>query len=528
VKIDKESSLYRDVLVIGSGIAGASAALEAARLGLSVAIISKEDALEESSTIYAQGGIAGLGFDDMPELLAQDIKNAGDHYCYDDAVNLVATEGPHMIEQILINELGVEFDRDRNGSLDLTKEGAHSRRRIYHSKDASGHQIETRLIEVLKNQKNISVFALHQAIDLITFPHHSKNYMRIYGHDECCGAYVLDLRSGKVHNFFSAAVILATGGIGQVYLHTTNPRCSTGDGIAMAYRAGAAIINAEFVQFHPTALLTRDDERFLITEALRGEGARLRNKQGELFMQNYSPDYGDLAPRDVVARAIVEEMTKRGDNYVLLDIASFNEEGVNIRERFPTVYKKCLENGIDITVQPIPVVPAAHYFCGGVKTDLWGQTSIKNLYAVGETACTGVHGANRLASISLLEGLVWGNRAARKINADLSDRSASLDFDEVPPWESPVTEEIDPILISQDWLTIKTTMWNYAGIVRTRKRLNRAQSDMNYLQHRIMEFYKESALTKGLIELRNGIIVARLIIEHALRNKKSRGCHYLK
>jgi L-aspartate oxidase len=523
------SPVMSDVLVIGSGIAGASAAIEAARLGLSVVIISKEEMMSESATWYAQGGIAGLGADDSPELLASDIIKAGDSYCYDEAVRVVSEDGPGLIHEFLIKSLGAEFDRNETGEIDLTKEGAHSKRRIFHQKDSTGQEIEARLYEALKSEKNIAIFSLHQAIDLISFPHHSRNFARIYEDDFCCGAYVLDLRSGDVRNFFARKVILATGGVGQVYLHTTNPKCATGDGIAMAYRAHADIINAEYVQFHPTALLSMDDERFLISEALRGEGARLRNRKGELFMQRYSPEYADLAPRDVVARAIVEEMTKYGDNYVLLDIASFwKNKTMSLKERFPKIYSRCEKQGIDITRESIPVVPVAHYFCGGIKTDLWGRTTLKNLHAVGETCCNGVHGANRLASISLLEGMAWGIRSARKIGEELSENRSPMPHDEVPRWEMPAGGEIDPILISQDALSIKTTMWNYAGIVRTQKRLNRALADMNYLQYRIMDFYKESALTRGLIELRNMIIVARLIIESALRNKKSQGCHYLK
>jgi len=523
------SSILSDVLVIGCGISGASAALESAQLGLSVAVITKEESIGESATWYAQGGIAGIGADDSSELLAQDIIKAGDHYCYDETVRVVSEEGPHLIHEFLIRGLGVEFDRDESGEPDLTKEGAHSKRRIFHHKDASGQKMQMKLSDRLKAEKNITIYTLHQAIDLISFPHHSMNYARIYEDDFCCGAYVLDLTSGNVRNFFAKKVILATGGIGQVYLHTTNPRCATGDGIAMAYRAHANIINAEYVQFHPTALLSMDDERFLISEALRGEGARLKNKRGEFFMPKYSPEYADLAPRDIVARAIVEEMTGSGDNYVLLDIASFwKNRSMSLKERFPTIYTKCKEKGIDITTEPIPVVPVAHYFCGGIKTDLWGRTTLKNLYAVGETCCNGVHGANRLASISLLEGMVWGIRAARKLNEEISESNTAIPYDEVPNWEMPSGGETDPVLTSQDTLNIRTIMWNYAGIVRTQKRLNRALADMNYLQHRIMDFYKESALSRGLIELRNMIIVARLIIESALRNKKSLGCHYLR
>lgn len=517
---------YSDVLVIGSGIAGASAALHASDFGLDVALLNKESDPEESNSKYAQGGIAGLGENDSPALLAEDILNAGDELCNPAAVEIIAREGPVLIRKVLMERLGVEFDKASNGEIDLTREGAHSCRRILHYRDATGQEVERKFIQALKGQPRITIFPEHLAIDLVTFPHHSRSRLRVYEDDICCGAYVLDLATGKVKRFFAPVVILATGGIGQVYLHTTNPRCATGDGIAMAYRAGAKVINAEFIQFHPTALFIRDEERFLISEALRGEGARLRNRRGELFMSRYSQEYEDLAPRDVVTRAIWEEMARCGDNYVLLDIASFAPKDMDIKERFPTIYQKCRSYGIDITREPIPVVPAAHYFCGGIKVDAYGRTGIRNLYAVGEVSCTGVHGANRLASISLLEGLVWGERTAKNIASTFKD-IPKADYREVPPWEpAGVGEEVDPVLISQDWLTIKTTMWNYAGIVRTRKRLERAQADMSYLHRRIMQFYKESTLTRGLIEIRNAIIVARLLIDGALINTTSSGCHF--
>jgi L-aspartate oxidase len=521
-----ESRTLCDVLIIGSGIAGASAALEAARHGLDVIVITKEDEKIESASRYAQGGIAGLGDDDSVGCLAQDILRAGDRLSYPAAVEVVAREGPELIRRILIDELDVPFDREPGGRVDLTLEGAHSKRRVFHHKDSTGEAIQRGLIGALDQRRKVRFLPGHQAIDLITFPHHSLNPVRVYEDRYCCGAYVLDLESRTVKAFFARAVILATGGVGRLYLHTTNPPCATGDGLAMAYRAGAEVINMEFVQFHPTGLFTRDEERFLISEALRGEGARLKNRRGELFVRKYAPDMGDLAPRDVVTRAIWEEMARCGDNYVLLDLASYVREGVDIRERFPTIYRRCLEHGIDITSAPIPVVPVAHYFCGGIKVDLDGRTNLKGLYAVGETACTGVHGANRLASISLLEGLVWGTRASRAISEELP-ANGPPPFDEIPDWLFPVSgEDIDPVLILQDWLSIRTTMWNYAGIIRSNKRLSRAIADISYLERRILEFYKQSTLSRGLIELRNGIIVARLMIEAALRNRESMGCHF--
>ncbi|MCP2598282.1 FAD-binding protein, partial [Candidatus Aminicenantes bacterium AC-335-L06] len=351
------------------------------------------------------------------------------------------------------------------------------------------------------------------------------NPLAIYQTPQCIGAYVLDNEEGKVKTIFASYTILATGGLGRIYLHTSNPEGARGDGYAMAFRAGARLMNMEYIQFHPTSLFHRNAERFLISETLRGEGARLKNKNGELFMEKYSPE-GDLAPRDEVTRAIYEEMIVRGDSYVLLDLASYTK--INIKERFPTIYETCLKYGIDITKEPIPVVPAAHYCCGGVVVDEWGRSSLKNLFAVGEVSCTGVHGANRLASTSLLEGLVWGTRAGKFI-ADNFKPEKNYKPSDIPDWRYPEEEEEeDPALIHQDWFLIRSTMWNYAGIIRTQKRLERAKADLEYLEHRIEKFYKTTKITDSLIGLRHGIKVALLVTDAALRNKVSRGAHYRK
>ena len=407
-----DGKYYCDVLIIGSGIAGLSCAITAADLGLDVIILNKEARIEESNTNYAQGGIVARGLEDSPELLAEDIMQAGDGISNPDAVKIVAYEGPGMVEDFLVKKIGVPFSRSGDDEFEFAREGSHSRRRILHSKDSTGRAIETALVNKLKEYTNIRAYADHTAIDLLTIPHNSTNPMALYKEPQCIGAYVLNNKTGNVERFFSSYTVLATGGLGRIYQHTTNPSIATGDGFAMADRAGARLINMEYIQFHPTTLFHKDADGFLISEALRGEGARLKTKDGVPFMAKYS-ELGDLAPRDEVCRAMYEEMIKRGDSYVYLDIASYTE--INVKKRFPMIYEKCLEFDIDIQKVPIPVVPAAHYSCGGVQVDTWGKTSLKCLYAAGEVAATGLHGANRLASTSLLEGLVWGIRSAKDI-----------------------------------------------------------------------------------------------------------------
>jgi L-aspartate oxidase len=512
-----------DLLVIGSGIAGLAVAITAAERGLSVAVVSKQDALEDTNTRRAQGGIVGRGDGDTAELLVRDILEAGDHVNSIAATTLLAAEGPDLVDRFLAQKIGVPFSRTPSGGLDLTMEAAHSVRRIYHAMDQTGQAIETALLAYLTHVPEVRTFPDHTTIDLITNTHNSIDPQEKYRETRVLGAYVLDGASGTVRILFAPAVVLATGGVGNLFLHTSNPEGATGDGVAMAHRMGADVINAEYVQFHPTVLYHRDRKRFLISESLRGEGARLINRSDEHFMDRHAPGEGDLASRDKVARAIYSEMESESSEYVRLDARQIR--GIALEERFPAIFSTCRELGIDIRKEPIPVVPAAHYFCGGIKVDLDGRTSVPGLYAVGECACTGVHGANRLASVSLLEGLYWGVRVGQR--AFPGEVPPSL-RQGIPDWVPPKDEEVfDPVLVSQDFRTIQSTMWNYAGIVRTTKRLLRAQADLSYLEHRIERFYREAKLTREIVELRNAVIAAELIVRAALTNGTSRGCHYL-
>lgn len=520
-----EKILETDVLVIGCGIAGAAAALEAAKSGLEVVVITKNSRPEESNTFYAQGGIVSLGPGDYPELLAEDIIKAGDNINNPEAVELLAGEAKKLVDNILIKELRIPFTHSTSERLDYAQEGGHSRRRILHVKDTTGKTIEERFIRALCRQKRVRLLAGHTAADLLSVPHHSKNPIAYYRTPQCLGAYVLENATGKVKTIFARSTVLATGGCGALYLNTSNPRDAIGAGYALAFRAAARIVNMEYIQFHPTSLFHRDADGFLISEAVRGEGARLKNREGRTFMEKYS-DRRDLAPRDEVTRAIYEEMTQTNSSYVLLDLASYAK--INIKKRFPNIARTCLNYGIDITKEPIPVVPAAHYCCGGVLADLWGRTSLEGLYAVGEVSCTGLHGANRLASTSLLEGLVWGTRAGRHI-AEHFPAKRPYKPSEIQPWHYPPNEEeIDPALVNQDWLSIRSTLWNYAGIIRTRKRLERAKADLEYLQHRIEKFYREAHMDEAVVSLRHGIQVALLITQAALANPRSLGAHFRK
>ncbi len=525
MKMKKDESHYCDVLVIGSGIAGLSCAISAADLGLDVIVISKESSIAESNTFYAQGGIVARGQDDTPELLAEDIMEAGDGISNPDAVKIVAYDGPGLVEDFLVKKVGVPFSRSGEDEFEFAREASHSRRRILHSKDSTGKAIETALIAKAAEYSNIRTYPGYPAIDLLTIPHHSTSPLALYREPQCIGAYVLNNATGHVERFFASYTVLATGGLGRIYLHTTNPPIATGDGFAMADRAGARLINMEYIQFHPTTLFHKDADGFLISEALRGEGARLKTKDGVPFMASYS-ELGDLAPRDEVSRAMYEEMIKRGDAYVYLDIASYTE--INVKKRFPMIYQRCLDFDIDIQKVPIPVVPAAHYSCGGVQVDTWGKTSLKCLYAAGEVAATGLHGANRLASTSLLEGLVWGIRAAKDIAANFNGNKPYKESD-IPPWQFPERiEEVDPALIHQDWVSIKSTMWNYVGIIRTVRRLERAWADIGYLKNRIDDFYRRAQLVPMVIDLRNGVRTARIVAEAALKNNVSRGAHFIR
>ena len=521
-----ERDIRADVLVIGCGIAGAAAALEAADAGLRTVVITKDARPQESNTYYAQGGIVSFAPDDRPELLKGDILEAGDNVGDPRAVDILVAEGPRLVQEILIDRLEIPFTRSSPESLDYALEAGHSRRRILHVEDATGRTIEDRFLNALMKHPRVTLLTGRTAVDLLTVPHHSKNPVAYYREPRAIGAYVLDNAAGEVGRVFAPFTVLATGGCGAVFLHTCNPPGADGSGYAMALRAGARIGNMEYIQFHPTVFMRGSGDGFLISEAVRGEGARLKTRDGKTFMEKYSKQR-ELAPRDEVTRAIYEEMIVTNSDSVLLDLASYAKPAV-IRKRFPTITKTCLEDGIDITRQPIPVVPAAHYCCGGVLADGWGRTSLAGLYAVGEVACTGVHGANRLASTSLLEGLVWGHRAARDIAGRL-DESQPFRVAEIHRWYAPKKEEpVDPALVNQDWLTIRSTMWNYAGVIRTPKRLERAKSDLEYLSHRIEKFYQAARLEPGLVGLRHGILVALMITRAALANPVSRGAHFIK
>ncbi|HJW34582.1 MAG TPA: L-aspartate oxidase [Holophagaceae bacterium] len=514
-----------DILVLGGGIAGCTAALQAADLGAHVTLVSK-DPLGESNTAWAQGGIIGLpGEDegDSPALLASDILAAGAGLCRPEAVQLLAEQGPKLCRSFLWERLGVSFDLNASGQPAPTAEAAHSARRIYHAKDATGAAIQKAMTEAVKAHPRITVREGLCLVDLLTSPHHAADPVRLYDPITVHGAYLLDPETGAVEACRAGRTVLATGGLGYIFLHTTNPPSSTGDGLAAAFRANARIVNCEFVQFHPTALYIPGKPRQLLTEALRGEGAHLVNRKGERFMSRYAPDQMELAPRDVVSRSIFQELGATREACVYLDLKPVAAK-LDLEERFPAILAACRAEGIEPTEEPIPVVPAAHYFCGGVLVDLEGRTSLPGLYAVGEVACTGLHGANRLASTSLLEGLLWGYRAAGAAVAELGG------LPEPPPfkdWKSPVdAEPVDPLLIEQDWNLIRSTLWNYAGILRKRDRLERAYSDFGYLFHRIEAFYRETPLTRAQVELRSAMICARLIVKAALLNPESRGCHY--
>jgi len=520
----KQEYIETDVLIIGAGIAGSTAAMVLAENGIDTVMISKGDDLSSANTYYAQGGIAALGENDSPELLAEDIMKSGGGMNYRKAVEHVAIYS-NLVKSILIDKLHVPFSTTDGSHYDLAQEGAHSRRRIFNVKDMTGRVIQENFHTYLKKLKKLTCLYNHTAIDLLTYPHHSNNPARLYRDPTTIGAYVLNQITEKVIRIFAKKVILACGGLCSIYLHSTNPHDAVGNGIAMAYRAGVRLANLEYIQFHPTSLYHKEADSFLISEAVRGEGARLMNRKGEYFMKKYSP-MGELAPRDEVSRAIYEEMIKYGDEYVLLDLASFSK--INIKERFPTIYEKCLEYGIDIEKRPIPVVPAAHYGCGGILSDLKGRTSLKNLYAIGEVSCTGVQGANRLASISLLEGLVWGHKSAEHIIETIHKTNDYYVIAEVPQWKYPYPQEkLDPALIWQDLVTIRYTMWNYSGIIRTKKRLERAKSDLEYLTHRIIQFYRQTEMNTSIIDLRDSVHTALLVVNAALRNKVSTGAHYI-
>ncbi len=509
-----------DVLILGSGAAGLSCALHLPA-GLRVAILSK-NAVDEGSTQWAQGGIAAvMDRNDSFENHIHDTLDAGVGLPDPVVVERIAREAPQLMDWL--QRLGMPFTREQ-GKLHLTREGGHSHRRVAHAHDATGAALETTLLHAARARKTLTLLDNHTAIDLVTT--HRLGLTQTPEDNRCVGVYALNRSSGHIETLRAHCIVLATGGASKVYLYTTNPDGSTGDGIAMAWRAGCRVANLEFMQFHPTALYEPRAKTFLISEAVRGEGGRLVLPDGTPFMQRYDTR-GELAPRDIVARAIDHEMKRLGLDCVYLDISHKPPEFV--REHFPTIYARCLDYGYDITRQPIPVVPAAHYTCGGVMVDEHGRTDIDNLYAVGEVSHTGLHGANRLASNSLLECLVYGRAAALDIAKRRREPKLRNTLDcEIPAWdESQVTDSDEEVVVSHNWHELRQTMWDYVGIVRTSKRLMRAMNRIELLKREIDEYYGHFRVTHNLIELRNLVTVAELIVRSAMARKESRGLHYI-
>jgi L-aspartate oxidase len=505
-----------DFLVIGSGIAGLSYALKVADRG-TVSIITKRE-ISETATNLAQGGIASvISPEDSFQAHIQDTMVAGAFLSHEDIVRMVVESGPQAIQDLI--DWGVQFTKKADDTYDLTREGGHSQRRILHAQDITGREIERALVEAIHSHPNIRVYENHIAVDLITEGKMAHTPRRP---DRCLGAYVLDIQGREVLTFGARITVLATGGAGKVYLYTCNPDVATGDGVAMAYRAGASIANMEFMQFHPTTLYHPHAKSFLISEAVRGEGAILRRRDGTAFMTNYH-EMKDLAPRDIVARAIDNEMKVHGDDCVFLDITHRGPD--YIRDRFPNIYETCLSYGIDMTREPIPVVPAAHYLCGGVLVDTWGESDLQSLFAIGEVSCSGLHGANRLASNSLLEGVVFANRAAMRSLERLSGPAKA--FPAIKPWDyGNATNSDEEVVVAHNWDEIRRCMWNYVGIVRSNRRLVRALRRVEMIREEITDYYWDFYPTSDLIELRNIATVAELIIRCALERHESRGLHY--
>ncbi len=502
-----------DFLVLGSGIAGLSFALEVAQHG-TVRVLTKKGSAD-SATNWAQGGIAAaISPEDSVEAHVRDTLDAGAGLCREEVVRYVVEHGPHAIERLV--SWGVSFDRSGAG-YDLGREGGHTRRRVLHAADFTGREIERVLVQRCEAHPRIELWPNAMAVDLVT-----TRKLGAAGPQRIAGAYVLDAESGQVEVVPARVILLATGGCGKVYLYTSNPEIASGDGVAMGYRAGATIANMEFIQFHPTCLFHREARSFLISEAVRGEGAVLRTRDGDAFMSRHDPR-GDLAPRDVVARAIDFELKRTGDDYVHLDATALDPSFV--RARFPNIHARCLEYGLDMTKQPLPIVPAAHYSCGGVRTDLQAETDIGNLFAAGEVACSGLHGANRLASNSLLEGIVFARAAAdeavRRWRGGLDPLPA------IPAWDPGAADDpTEAVLVNANWDEIRRLMWNYVGIVRSDKRLERADRRIRVLREEIHGYYWDFKLTPDLVELRNLATVAELIVRCAAARKESRGLHY--
>ncbi len=533
------SRLHTPVLVIGAGLAGCATALVLADAGVEVTLISSSSGPESGNSWLAQGGIIYKDLDGDPRLLEKDILTAGHRHNSLKAVRHLATRGPDAVKKILLERLGIPFSApgahggagghaipNEDGELDLTREGGHSVPRILHCADHTGRSIMQGLMAAVLASPNIRLLSSCSAIDLLTSHHHTQGMTYRYQlENRCCGAYVLHEADNSVETILADYTVLATGGAGQIYLHSTNAGPVVGAAFSMASRAGVRLENLEYVQFHPTAFYHRDSRRFLVTEAMRGEGAFLLDSKGRRFMKDHD-QRGELAPRDVVSRAIVQELLQSGDACVFLDARNVKHDLVR---RFPTIYDHCLRYGVDITRDLIPVVPAAHYFCGGILTDLAGRSSLDSLYAVGECACTGLHGANRLASTSLLEALLWGNDAATDIMKRLGSRGGRMNARlprSIEDWHHLGDEHNDdPALIAQDWASIRSIMWNYVGITRTQSRLYRAFDDLRDLSRHLHDFYKLTPLSKPLLDLFHGCQAAYILTQAALRNRKSLGCH---
>jgi L-aspartate oxidase len=516
-----------DVLVIGCGVAGLVSALELAKLGQRVAVVTRETDPLISNTYWAQGGTIFPRDSHSHSDLIKDIQKASAGTSNDSAARILEEKSGPILKEVLIDEAKTNFERGTNNELLFTKEAAHSFPRILYKGDHTGREIQVSLLNHLKNKElfpTVEFFLAHTAIDLITPLHHGNSLKQRYEDNQVLGAYLFDQVQQQVKKVIAKTTILATGGVGSLYLHHSNSEGARGDGHAMARRAGATLVNMEFIQFHPTTFFdSSSHRRFLISEALRGEGGVLINSKGDAFMEKYHFDK-ELAPRDVVSRSIDEEMMNTKHDCCYLDI-SFKDNSLT-QERFPTIYKHCLEKNVDITKEPIPVVPAAHYSCGGVKTDLNGRTSLSNLYAVGEVACTGLHGANRLASTSLAEGVTWGYLAAHSIYKE-NEKKHIYESSSIKEWELG-SGPADSVLIQQDWLTLKQTMWNYVGLTRTSSRLKRGEAMFKELYDEIQRFYKGAALKDELIGLRNGVEVASQVLAASRRNKNSIGCFYRK
>lgn len=508
-----------DCLVIGAGLAGCAYALHAAEAGLEVTLLALDGPLAANSD-WAQGGII---YDTSPDpgSLAADIMAASDGTANPAAVEQLVREGPAAVREMLLADKDVGFDRDASGALDFTREGGHRERRIIHAKDQTGHAILSAISGRVDRQPRIHRLGGTVAIDLLTLSHNAEDAAARYAPLTCFGAYVLDIASGEVFALVAKKTILATGGLGQIFLHSTNQPGSVGHGVAMAYRVGARVIDLEYVQFHPTTFFHKSAPRFLLTEALRGEGGVLVNARGERFMDKVHPQ-GSLAPRDVVARAVHDEMAASGEPCVFLDLSALAPDF--IRERFPFLCARCAEYGVDLAGDLVPVVPAAHFSCGGVHADLAGRTNVRHLNAVGETACTGLHGANRLASTSLLECLTSAKFTARADAAEIA--AGQFHLPEPRPWRGPA-READPTLVRQDMLLLQHTLWNYAGIVRSSKRLARARRILLELREEIQTFYRDCRVSRPLVELRNAIQTALLVVHAASLNPRSRGCHFV-